>query len=170
MIKLKSLLSETILHTLRGSPIHRYRNNVGKQIGSQIYVHKNYANEVIPAAIWDKANDILIRSNPNFDFNSVVFDVKAKTVRFDEAPDFDSAREPHVGNYIMVYVDEKRPPRVGHSDSIWHHKWLWVKDNYSGFDVDKSKEWSRIWLTKVNGPAKGTNRSWQSQLNNSGLV
>lgn len=170
MINLRSLLPETTLHTLRGSAIRRYKNNVGKQVGPQIYVHKYYADEVIPKAIWDKANGILTRSNPDFDFNSVVFDVNAKVVRFDEAPDFDTAREPHVGNYIMVYLDGKRPPRVGHSDSIWHHKWLWVKDDYTGFDVDKSKEWSRIWLAKVNGPAKGTDMSWQSQLKNSGLV
>lgn len=169
MISLKTLLPETTLHTKRGSAIARYKNNVGKRVGPQIYVHKYYADEVIPKAIWTKANDILTRSYPDFAFNTVVFNVKAKVVRFDQAPDFDTAREPHVGNYIMVYVDGSRPPRVGYSDSIWHHKWLWVKDDYKGFDVDKSKEWSRIWLSKLDEPAKGRDMLWKSQLRNVGL-
>jgi poly(A) polymerase len=170
MIILKQLLSETTLRTKRGSIVRRYKNNVGKQVGSQIYVHKFYAEEVIPKAIWDKANSILTRSNPDFAFNTVCFDVKAKSVRFDQAADFDSAREPHVGDYITVWVDGRRQPHAGHSNNIWHHKWLWVKDDYTGFDVDKAKEWSRIWLSKLDEPAKGSDLTWKSQLRNHGLL
>lgn len=168
MIKLKPLF-ETTFRTLNGSIIRRYNNNVGKRVGSQIYVHKYYAKEVIPKSIWTKVNDILSHYKPDFRFNTVVFDVKGKFIRFDEAPDFDIAREPHVGKYIIVYIDENRPPQVGYSDSIWHHKWLWVKDDYTGFDVDKAKEWSRIWLSKLQEPAKGRDLQWQFQLKNVGL-
>ena len=30
------------------SPIRRYKNNVGKSIGGNIYVHKQYATEIVP--------------------------------------------------------------------------------------------------------------------------
>lgn len=170
IIKLKHLIEETALRTKHGSVIHRYHNNVGKQVGHSLYVHKLYADQVIPKVVLDKAVEIMTRSNPAFNYNSLMWDVKQKIVRFDEAPDFDTAQEPHVGEYVSVSLDGKFPPRKGHSNSIWHHKWLWVKDDYTGFDVDKSKEWSKLWLSKLEEPAKGTDLSWRSQLRRYKLV
>ena len=169
MIKITQLL-ETRLRTKHGSVIRRYRDNVGKQVGNSVYVHKLYVDEVIPKAILNKAESILTRAFPEFAYNTIMFDGSRKAIRFDEAPDFDTASEPHVGDYVVVSLDAAFSPRQGHSDSIWHHKWLWVKDDYTGFDVDKSKEWSRIWLSKLDEPAKGTDLTWQSQLRRYGLV
>ena len=169
MIKLAKLL-ETTMHTRRGSAIRRYKNLVGKQVGSSLYVHKFYADEVIPKEILQRAEEILTRSNPDFKYNTLMWDSKTNNVRFDESPDFDTTREPHVGEYIVVSPNGERPPRIGVSNSIWHHKWLWVKDDYNGFDVDKSKEWSRVWIGKLTEPAKGTDFSWKSQLRNVGLT
>lgn len=171
MIRLKHLL-ETTLKTNRGSIIRRFKDNVGKKVGTSLYVHKLYADEVIPKNILQKAEDILTRSNPDFAYNSIMFDPRRGIIRFDEAPDFDTASEPTVGNYITVFLNQNNtsPPRKGYSDSIWHHKWLWVKDDYTGFDINKSKEWSRQWLAKLNEPAKGSKLHWKSQLKNAGLV
>lgn len=171
MIKLKHLL-ETSLRTNRGSVISRFKNNVGKRVGNSLYVHKLYADEVIPKKILQKAENSLTRSNPDFKYNSIMFDPKRGIIRFDEAPDFDTASEPMVGNYITIFLNRNNtsPPQKGHSDSIWHHKWLWVKDDYTGFDVNKSKEWSRQWLAKLDEPAKGSKLHWQSQLKNAGLI
>jgi hypothetical protein len=169
MIKLKHLL-ETTLRTNRGSIIRRFKDNVGKKVGTALYVHKLYADEVIPKNILQRAENILARSNPNFAYNSIMFDPQRGIIRFDEAPDFDTASEPTVGNYITVFLNRSNTsPQKGYSDSIWHHKWLWVKDDYTGFDVNKSKEWSRKWLSKLNEPAKGSKLHWQSQLKNVGL-
>lgn len=169
MIKLKKILIENVnvLKTLRGTPIKRYKNNVGKHFGTQIYVHKQYASEVVPSELLTAAANTLKKSNPSFKYNSIMFDAKAKIIRFDEAPDFDSAREPHVGNYIIINPDQSI--RAGRSNNIWHHKWLWVKDNYRGFDVNKSKEWSRLWLSKLPEVAKGTDDSWNKQLHSHGI-
>jgi hypothetical protein len=171
MIKLKHLL-ETTLKTNRGSVIRRFKDNVGKKVGTSLYVHKLYADEVIPKNILQKAEEILTRSNPDFAYNSIMFDPQRGIIRFDEAPDFDTASEPTVGNYITVFLNRRNtsPPQKGHSNSIWHHKWLWVKDDYTGFDVEKSKEWSRQWLAKLNEPAKGSKLHWHSQLKNAGLI
>jgi len=169
MIKLKSLLNESTLKTPNGSSIRRYHNNVGKQVGSALYVHKLYASEIIPKKILDKALDIMTRSNPDFNYNTLMWDVKRNVIRFDEASDFDAAREPHVGEYITVFLNGESSPKRGESNNIWHHKWLWVKDDYKGFDVDKSKDWSRVWISKLGEPAKGSDLTWKSQLNNVGL-
>lgn len=169
MIKLQNLL-ETALRTKRGSVIRRFRGKVGKAVGHRIYIHKLYADEIVPKAIWTKANEMLTKAYPDFAFNTVMFDPVAKTVRFDEAPDFDTATEPHVGDFVEINLSGQPPIRTGHSDSIWHHKWMWVKDDYTGFDVDKSKEWSKLWLSKLDEPAKGQEIHWKSQLRNAGLL
>ncbi len=150
------------LKTLKGSSIERHKRSVGKKVGPQIYVHKDYAGEVVPSDVLEKAKGILAKTNPDFEYNSIMYDTSNGTVRFDEAPDFDTAREPHVGD--MVKVDKDGKVSTGHSDSIWHHKWLWVKEDYPGFDVNKSREWSRTWLNKVPEIAKGTDNSFMSQL------
>jgi poly(A) polymerase len=173
-IKLRQVLSSGIykespapIKSLGGSTIKRYKNLVGKRVGNQLYVHKKYANEVIPNNILKNAALILKQKNPTFRFNSIVWDMKNNAIRFDEAPDFDTAREPHVGQYVVVMTDGTT--REGSSNSIWHHKWMWVKDDYEGFDVDKAVNWSKLWLSKVQGIAKGTDVSFGSQLNQVGL-
>lgn len=153
--------------TQKGTKIKRYRNIVGKQVGPQLYVHRKYANEVIPNDVLRIAAKKLKQSNPTFKFNSVMWNRDTNAIRFDEAPDFDTAREPHVGKYITILPDGA--VREGQSNNIWHHKWLWVKDDYQGFDVDKSKEWSKLWISKLQGIAKGTDASFGGQLNRIGL-
>lgn len=155
-MKLKDIL------TKRGTKIKRYRNIVGKQVGSRLYVHRNYANEVIPNNILKIAANKLKEIYPTFKFNSIMWDKTANIIRFDESPDFDTAREPHVGKYIAIFPNGNF--REGYSNNIWHHKWLWVKDNYRGFNVEESKKWSEWWISKLQGIAKGTDTSFDAQL------
>lgn len=169
MISLSKLIPESVHRTLKGSTIKRHKNVVGKQVGKQLYVHKEYATEVVPPDMLKRALEVLAKNAPEFQYNCIMWDSGRPIVRFDQAPDFDTAREPHVGDFIVV--DPRNPTFIsrGHSDSIWHHKWLWVKDNYSGFDVKQSKKWSKMWLSKLEEPAKGTDVTWNMQLNKVGL-
>lgn len=137
------------LKTLNGSAIKRSRYGVGKEIGGKIYLHRNYAEDVIPSDIYNRAKQVLKQEYPNFKYNCVEWGLKDHSVRFDEAPGFDKQREPIVGDYVTVFEDGST--KKGHTDYIWHHKWLWVKDDYKGFDVAKSWEWSRKWLNTLNG-------------------
>lgn len=156
-----------IIKTLKGTVIKRYKNLVGKQVGPQVYVHKKYAAEVIPHDILKNAVEKLKEINPSFKLNSIMWDSKSNVVRFDEAPDFDTAREPHVGKYISIFPDGNI--KENQSNSIWHHKWLWVKDDYTGFNVEESKKWSILWLSKLDTIAKGTDSSFNAQLQQVGL-
>jgi len=165
MITFKRFLVETTLKTLLGSTIKRYKNLVGKDIGQRIFVHKDYANEVIPNEIIQYG---LKHLPPNFKYNCLMWNRIGKIIRFDSSPDFDTSREPITGDYIAIsYPDGKI--RRGHGDQIWHHKWLWVKDDYKGFDVEQSKNWSKTWLSKLPEPASGRIDKWQQQLNTVGL-
>lgn len=171
MIKLTEILTnggEFI--TRKGNTIRRFKGQVGKAIGGQLYVHKNYAAEVIPTKVIEYAEKLLQRFDPQFQYNCIMLDLNRDEIRFDEAPDFDTAREPHVGKFVKIDLKGAKPPYEEYSDSIWHHKWLWVRDDYSGFDIDDAKEWSRMWLSKLREPAKSTNMTWNMQLRKHGLT
>jgi hypothetical protein len=156
------------IKTFKGTPIKRFKNNVGKFIDKQLYVHKNYADEVIPSNLLKNSQRILEKKFPDFVYNSIMWNMKNNDIRFDESPDFDFSSEPKVGNYVSINLENKSI-RVGKSDYIWHHKWLWVKDDYGGFDVEESKNWSKFWLSKLKEPAKGTKLSFESQLKKFGV-
>jgi hypothetical protein len=152
------------LVTLRGSVVGRYRSSVGKCVGGDVYVHRKYMREVIPEVLLKRAVGNLPSGAR---YNAVVYNARTGVVRFDEAPDFDEAREPHAGRFVKVYPSGCC--LEGSTESIWHHKWLWVKDGYKGFDVRESWEWSRLWLGRLDGPACGWAGVWKEQLRKAGL-
>ena len=152
------------LYTLKGSKISRYKDNVGKCIGGRIYAHFQYITEIVPRHILSLAYPCL--PGP-VQFNTFVYDLKDKSIRFDTAEDFDTAREPCAGTYVKIYVNGM--VETGNIASIWHHKWLWVKNGYKGFDIEESYNWSRTWLEKLKEPASGSPRVWKQQLKEVGL-
>lgn len=149
--------------TLKGSVVKRSKYGVGKQMGSQVYLHKDYVSDVIPKKVWENALKVLSDADSGFEYNCVMYDTKTGNVRFDEAPDFDESREPIVGDTITVKPDGT--VKRGHSNYIWHHKWLWVKNDYQGFDVNQSKAWSNKWLGTLTETADGNGiERWNTQL------
>lgn len=149
--------------TLKGSVVKRSKYGVGKQMGSQVYLHKDYVGDVIPKKVWENALKVLSDADSDFEYNCVMYDTKTGNVRFDEAPDFDESREPIVGDTITVKPDGT--VKHGHSNYIWHHKWLWVKNDYQGFDVNQSKAWSNKWLGTLTETADGNGiERWNTQL------
>jgi len=73
---------------------------------------------------------------------------------FAESPDWNTASEPAQGKFFVISeLDKPNPkpypknkPRNPSKDPrIYHHKWMFVKDDYSGFDVMESMRWSETW-------------------------
>lgn len=136
----------------------RSKLGVGKEIGGKLYIHKDYAEKYIPLYI--ECTELL---PDGFHYNCICVDKKKPcTIRFDEAPDFDTAREPIVGDFIEVNLETKEI-RKGHSNMIWHHKWMWVDDSYKGFDVNESYEWSKKWTKYITHPS-GSKKIWKEQI------
>lgn len=156
------------LKTLKGSIIKRStKYGVGKEIGSQIYFHKDYVDDICPH-LYELARDILEEEYPDFSYNCLMYDKKKPdTLRFDEAPDFNTSREPMPGNMLSVNTSTRKITER-FSPQIWHHKWLWVKDDYTGFDVEESYNWSKRWLEKISSPS-GYMHKWKSELKDVGL-
>lgn len=162
-----------MIYTRKGTKIDRYKGIVGKLVGKQLYVHKQYAHEVIETGLLSVAtsvleHDVVSERLPNFKYNCIMFN--GGFIRFDSSPDFDTAREPHVGTYVTINLFKCACAGIGTSNHIWHHKWLWVKDDYQGFDVELSKRWSQFWIGRFNEVAKGTEKSFKRQLNRYGIL
>lgn len=158
------------LKTLKGSAIKRStKYGVGKEIGGEIYFHKEYAEDILPAEVLSQAEHLLEENHPGFEYNCLKYNPKTGVVAFQEAPDFDTAREPVVGDYVSVNTDTG-VVKTGHSNYIWHHKWNWVKNDYSGFDVEESWNWSKEWLSTLTEVSDGNGiERWNAQLDKFGL-
>lgn len=161
------------LKTYKGSRIARSsKYGVGKEIGGEIYVHKNYAEEVIPHLIWEGSRDALEKKYPDFEYNCVRYNPSTGAVSFQEVPDFDTAREPMVGEYVTVIYDPETATaewkRPGYSKYILHHKWCWTRNDYPG--TSDSWNWSKQWLSTLRetSDGNGINR-WNAQLDRYGL-
>lgn len=149
-----------ILYTLNKSKICRTPMGVGKKMGSKIYVHKNYADLIVPKHILNKAKSIL---GDDFKYNAIMYNISTPNiVRFDEVPGFDTEQEPTIGKMITIDVDNNII-KTSYTPQIWHHKWLWVKDDYKGFDVLESYNWSKKWLEKITSPS-GYIDKWEAEL------
>jgi len=142
---------------------------VGKRIGGCIYVHRLYQKEVIPADLLKTALGITdcwgeCRGMP---YNVVKWNKKTNTLTFFASHEFDEIEEPSTGFSARVRTDRKFTPRRQNQDNpqIWHHKWMFVKDSYTGFDVDSSKARSKLWEPHVAKEEKskiGFKQYWDS--------
>lgn len=150
------------LKTKKGSTIKR-SGNVGKRMGGDLYLHKQYADEIDQ----DLYNDYKDKLPKGFKYNILKYNKNNETISFINSPDFDTADEPIVGDSYKVskngitYTRQKNPPQ------IYHHKWLFVDDDYKGFDVDKAKERSRKWLMisdKINMSKIGNKKYWDEEV------
>jgi hypothetical protein len=157
-MSLSQLLREARAYNLSR---HGGRDGVGKRIGGRTYVHRQYAEEVIPAAALRRAEKAA--GLPDW--------VCAKyadngEVTLQHSYDFDTAHEPEVGLCITIRADGScANSSVPPGPLIWHHKWLWVRDDYRGFDVAASIRRSLSWLPLVPAELKcriGSQAVWQA--------
>ena len=133
--------------------------DVGKFIGGNIYIHKDYAN-ILPQNRLTEALNTLKENVFNFDYTIIRYNKDKDSFAFIKSPDFDFNDEPIVGDSILIsndnslkFTPQKKDPQ------IYHHKWLFVKDNYKNFDIKKSLERTIFWKEKM-----GTNKTLSSKI------
>jgi 2-polyprenyl-3-methyl-5-hydroxy-6-metoxy-1,4-benzoquinol methylase len=127
------------------------KTGVGKKIGNHIWFHKNYISDFMPTKEYDKYLSALPE---DFNFKILRLDTKTSEIAFIESNDFDSNNEPLVGRSIRIFNDingihSSKINEPTKDPLIYHHKWLFVKDNYDNFDIKQSKERSIEWKTKL---------------------
>lgn len=122
-------------------PVRSRRYGVGKEIGYATYVHRDYEDRLGETVAWAK------RHLPeHFAYTVVKLNGRTDAVSFIDCPGFDSEDEPVITAIIVVGADAKVQRRSLPADPyIYHHKWLFVADDYQGFNVAASKERSQQW-------------------------
>jgi len=137
-----------MIKTEKGSPIKRSpKYGVGKQVGNTIYLHKSVEDR-LPSVI---LRDALRNLPGDFNYDIVKYDENNGNLTFISSPDWDTAEEPIVGDAILIRGDGSSrwmPQRP--SPQIYHHKWLFVTEDYNGFNVGESMERSKEWLSIPN--------------------
>lgn len=144
-------------------PGRYHKTGVGKYIGGNLYVHKNYTD--VFDSSYTTALDTLQKNAPDFKFDIVKHNQEKNTYSFISSPDFDTKDEPTVGDSILVdnkgnlkLTKQKKDPQ------IYHHKWNFVKNDYSGFNVAQSVERSIAWKSVL-----GKNKQLSSKIGTSGF-
>ncbi len=123
---------------------------VGKFIGGNVYIHRQY-EQLLPSEYWGARSII----PDDFQYTIIKFNLKTRAFTFIESPDFDTAHEPTVGDMIVMTPDNswasgyrsKFITHNNHDPLIYHHKWLFVHDDYTGFNVEVSKARSVLWTS-----------------------
>ena len=146
-----------------------------KKIGGAIYTHRSNIdalNQEQFDLVWKRLEQL---AKTNFPCNSYeVIKIKGDTVSFIECEGWDELREPIVGDAYNVKPDGsvKLTPRRKNNYQIYHHKWMFVTDDYQGFDVEKEKNWSFKWLAVVPkglSSSLGSINNWNKFLSDYGL-
>lgn len=153
--------------------ITRY-GKCGKLIGGSLYVHKQYA-DILPKEQLIQALVHLRNHLPQFEYTIIKYIKENGSFSFIKSSDFDTKAEPTVQDAILVnslgeisYTKTKKDPQ------IYHHKWVFVADDYTGFDVkqsiNRSIEWkSKLGTNKEISSKIGTLSFWQQWLQSVGL-
>lgn len=136
----------------------RGSHGVGKILGRNKWVHVSAFDDIpkVDQILVEKAL-VALRQEKGIEvnFNS---DVMIKlthadrdgAVTFCYSPDWKTATEPECGPMYGVKglntgnhsFWEIQPPSVPY---IYHHKWMFVNDDYTGFDIKEAKAWSEVW-------------------------
>ncbi len=125
-------------------PVRSRRYGVGKEIGGAVYVHRAYADRLPSERIATAAPCL----PSDFQYTVLKLNFLTGAVSFIASPDFDTAPEPIVGDLWIVRADGSTRFRAKLADPyIYHHKWLFVADDYAGFDVEESRARSVAWTT-----------------------
>lgn len=129
-------------NTPKKLPKRSFKYGVGKDIGGAVYLHHNYEDTLGTVVV--AAKDAL---PDNFNYQIVKYNCRTNAVSFIECIDFDTAHEPTVGDIITVdsegNVRRRQQPR---DPELYHHKWLFVAEDYEGFDVEASRQRSLAWM------------------------
>lgn len=151
-----------------------------KKIGGCIYAHYTMYDEKLDVELVNMIDDaisILFDEGVGSHLLSTEIykiDLKNNTVSFIESKDWDKAREPQVGDAYNVNLTTKEIKFIKSKGQIYHHKWMFVADDYNGFDIEESKRWSEKWQSilpkdRIVKSRIGYKKYWDEYLEEYGL-
>ncbi|XZH78725.1 hypothetical protein ACSW8S_17820 (plasmid) [Clostridium perfringens] len=116
---------------------------IGKPMMGALHIHKS-AIDTLSDEYLKLYND-KVKFVDEFDYDIIKLDLNKNEVSFTKSRDWDVSTEPEVGDRITIKSDNS-VKKIKASSLIYHHKWMFVKDDYKGFDVEESKKRSEYWM------------------------
>lgn len=125
------------------------QQKIGKRMGNDLYVHRDYVSQSeIPNDLHEKAFKILKQHYPDFNHTIVKYNKNTNNISFLTTSDWDSASEPLVDHSIQVKADGAiSKPRI--VNQIYHKKHEFVGPDYTGFDIEKSKQREKAYTKTI---------------------
>lgn len=120
-----------------------------KRVGYNLYAHKSNIVELkskLTKEMCIYLDSVIACMEKEIDapYHIIKVDTKNKKISLIECFDWDKYYEPIVGNsycfdtFTGLYTMKKGGTKV------YHHRWMFVSENYKGFDLEKSKQ--RTWM------------------------
>ncbi len=122
-----------------------------KIVGNAVYAHKSNYKELYKYIHEDDRKaflNLLRQYGPGIEV--LKYDRKVRCLSLIESPDWLTANEPTVGTSHIWHLGElphryKRWRGNKENPYIYHCKWMFVADDYDGFDVAAAKARSELW-------------------------
>jgi hypothetical protein len=136
---------------------------VGKLADTRHSLHRS-CEAVLPNALLIRAKAQLPKT---FDYTIVRHDRALNSLTFIESENWDASPEPLVGDRYTIFRDGSfRFRNASLKTQIIHHPWLYVRDDYQGFDVQQSKLRSLQWrsLLGLDYARLGYQEFWQQSV------
>lgn len=133
---------------------------VGKRMGSAVWAHAIYAAHVVPNGLL--AAVPALASEYGIVPTVLRYDQKTGALCLIECPKFDVEDEPVIGRTLLISGGDTRSVKLtepSNNPLIYHHKWMFVMDDYEEFDVAQSKLRSLWWKSQM-----GSDRALSSRI------
>jgi hypothetical protein len=138
----------------------------GKRIASKTYVHRSCADILPQDDLIEALGFAILNTNERFEYDVICWDSKTGSFTFTKCDDFNEEPEPTIIKQVVVNDGKVKTISQPKDPRVFHHKWMFVRDDYHGFDVEKSKKRSE-WWEKIPGLDKsriGSKSFWNKTL------
>lgn len=149
-----------------------------KRIGSTYYIHKSNIQELLSILPDDQYKSEIIRLyefrkslvTPNYEV--IKYDTKQHKLSFIDSYDWLTANEPIVGDSTHWNLETGSSTFRRGGTKVYHSKELFVSDDYTGFDIQKAKERTKLWSSLVSRDDKkkiGSLKYWHQWCVDNGI-
>ena len=138
-----------------------------KQVRNCLYAHKSNIEE-LSEKLDVKEQGFLMDFIYNFmseDFDVIKFDKENKHISIIKCIEWDKVFEPKILNVDIYTYDLKHIKHIKYNNNnpIYHNKWMFVSNDYSGFDINESKE--RTKMLEITIPCYSTIKNKIGRIN-----
>lgn len=116
-----------------------------KKVGYAVYAHKSNIKEFLENIPTEDLSFVCSILSLDFcEYDIVKYDKKTGNVSLIRCSTWNSLNEPIVEDSFCFNTDYSYKVIKG-GTKVYHNKWMFVSEDYKGFDVNKAKERTKIW-------------------------